>query len=100
METIQRVKRIFFFIDNYRNIANSINNIYLEIVSTELANGHEGKPFFKSIVALAKGDPERNIRARVGDTCEDVNEQVQCLIDLATDKSILGVAWSGWQSFM
>lgn len=49
---------------------------------------------------MAKGDPQYDIRAQVGDTCKDTNEQVKCLINLATDKSVLGVMWSGWSPYL
>jgi DNA-dependent protein kinase catalytic subunit len=45
-----------------------------------------------------KGDAKYNIRARVGDTCSSIKEQVECLVDLATDPAILGRTYIGWCS--
>lgn len=74
--------------------------LFLDILVTQLTDGHASKPYYKDVVKLAKGDPELHIRAKVGATCKDTNEQVQCLIDLATDKAVLGTAWAGWQSYL
>jgi DNA-dependent protein kinase catalytic subunit len=67
---------------------------------TEIQNGHGSRPFFNDIVTIARGDPSIDIRATVGDTCQDANEQVKCLINLATDPRVLGVMWAGWQPFL
>lgn len=69
-------------------------------MSTEIYNGHSKKNFIDHIIKMAKGDPEHDIRAQVGDTCKDTTEQVKCLINLATDKSVLGVMWSGWSPYL
>ncbi|KAI9491166.1 hypothetical protein BDB00DRAFT_874560 [Zychaea mexicana] len=50
----------------------------------------------KDMAAVTRGDPKHNIRARVGERCSTVQEQVRCLIDLATDPAILGRTWVGW----
>ena len=34
-------------------------------------------------------------RARIGDCCADVEEQVACLLEQATDPNILGRTWGG-----
>ncbi|KAI8997006.1 hypothetical protein BDB01DRAFT_840542 [Pilobolus umbonatus] len=70
------------------------------IVTTELTNGHENQFYYDSVTKLARGDTENNIRARVKERCESVKQQVDCLIDLATDPHILGTMWVGWQSFV
>ncbi|KAI8973303.1 hypothetical protein BDF20DRAFT_881619 [Mycotypha africana] len=68
-------------------------------VIAELQNGHADKPYCKDLTRLAKGIARVNLRADVGDVCDSVNEQVKCLIDLATDPAVLGVAYLGWGSF-
>lgn len=70
------------------------------IATTEIENGHSSRSYCKDIVALAKGDPDHDIRARTGSSCKDTTDQVQCLINLATDKCVLGVMYGGWMSFV
>ncbi|CAG8511510.1 8195_t:CDS:10 [Diversispora eburnea] len=70
------------------------------IVCEELMSGHARKPFIDHIQDIAKGSPEHNIRARVPQKCGSVKEQIECLIDLATDPYVLGVMWVGWISWV
>ncbi|CAI2170936.1 4833_t:CDS:10 [Funneliformis geosporum] len=70
------------------------------IVCNELGTGHSNKPWFTSIIKIAQGDPNHNIRARARQKCFSVKEQVECLIDLATDPYVLGIMWVGWQSWV
>ena len=72
----------------------------IDILVTELTNGHANKHFYKDIVSIAKGSPGCDIRAETDDVCSDTNEQVKCLINLATDPQVLGVTWAGWQSYL
>lgn len=46
------------------------------------------------------GDKKYNKRAKVGERCASVEEQVACLIDLATDPNILGRTWGGWEPWV
>lgn len=62
--------------------------------------GHSNKPWFVPIINIAKGDPNHNIRTRTCQKCFSVKEQVECLIDLATDPYVLGSMWVGWQSWV
>ncbi|KAI8883147.1 hypothetical protein K501DRAFT_333495 [Backusella circina FSU 941] len=71
-----------------------------EILITELMNGHQNQSYIESLKEIAKGHPNINYRAKVGKKCSNVQEQVKCLIDLATDPLALGVAWVGWQSYI
>ncbi|CAG8455683.1 16904_t:CDS:10, partial [Cetraspora pellucida] len=70
------------------------NPVYL--VCEELAFGHSKKLFFENIQKIARGDREHNIRARVPQKCGSIKEQVECLIDLASDPVVLGIMWVGW----
>ncbi|KAI8641990.1 hypothetical protein BD408DRAFT_483034 [Parasitella parasitica] len=70
------------------------------ITTEELANGHKAKPYFDDIVRIAKGVRGQNTRANVGETCKTTNEQVRCLIDQATDPSVLGIAYEGWAPYL
>jgi DNA-dependent protein kinase catalytic subunit len=41
-----------------------------------------------------------NVRARIGEKCSSVAEQVEALVDQATDPNILARFWLGWLSFV
>lgn len=40
------------------------------------------------------------VRATAGEVCGSVEEQVECLLDLATDPLVLATAWSGWRPWL
>ena len=46
------------------------------------------------------GDKKFNKRARVEERCNSVEEQVECLLDHATDPNILGRVWGGWEPWV
>lgn len=69
-------------------------------ISEELRLGFEKDPAFKGMVAVARGFEQHNIRARLGETELSVEEQVDCLIDQATDPNILGRTYAGWEPWM
>lgn len=52
------------------------------------------------MLAVARGTEEHNIRARLGEKELSVEEQVDCLIDQATDPNILGRTYVGWEPWM
>ena len=54
------------------------------------------KKGIKYIERAIEGDPEVNKRAKVGEKCSSIKEQVECLIDMATDVKILGRTYVGW----
>ena len=72
----------------------------LDITAQELEWGHRDKRWFESAKRVLMGDAKVNRRAQAGNICKDVKEQVECLIDQATDPSILGRAWKGWSSWV
>jgi hypothetical protein len=41
-------------------------------------------------------DGSVDIRANVKEKCSSAKEQVECLVDMATDPNILGRTWGGW----
>lgn len=69
-------------------------------ISEELRLGFEKDPVFKGMLAVARGTEEHNIRARLGEKELSVEEQVDCLIDQATDPNILGRTFTGWEPWM
>lgn len=67
------------------------------ITSQELAESvHASNSYLKSLQQIVKGDAAVNIRARTGEICSSTKEQVDCLIDQATDPNILGRTYFGW----
>ncbi|KAL2645175.1 hypothetical protein R1flu_012762 [Riccia fluitans] len=55
---------------------------------------HANKPYSQALEKIVRGSPDRNFRARVsGHVCQSVREQVDCLIDQATDPNLLGRIW-------
>ncbi|XP_026875191.2 DNA-dependent protein kinase catalytic subunit [Electrophorus electricus] len=70
------------------------------ITSEELRLGFEKDPVFEYMLAVARGSEEHNIRARLGVKDLSVDEQVDCLIDQATDANLLGRAWIGWEPWI
>ncbi|KAF9416916.1 hypothetical protein BGZ94_010081, partial [Podila epigama] len=57
----------------------------------ELAMGHANKPYLAALSKIAKGTPA-SARAQHGERCSTVQGQVACLLDMATDKDVLGRA--------
>jgi DNA-dependent protein kinase catalytic subunit len=73
-----------------------------EITIAELwSSVHANKPYTGVLEAIIRGDPQRNARAQVpGKVCRTVQEQVDCLIDQATDPNLLGRIYVGWQPWV
>jgi DNA-dependent protein kinase catalytic subunit len=40
------------------------------------------------------------VRANAGEVCASVEEQVECLLALATDPGVLANGWSGWRPWL
>ncbi|KAG2173613.1 hypothetical protein INT43_005031, partial [Umbelopsis isabellina] len=70
------------------------------IVAKELVIGHASKPYITSMKSVAIGDKQHNFRANIPNICPTVSDQVNCLLDLATDGNALGRMWVGWMSFV
>ncbi|GAB5585937.1 hypothetical protein Unana1_00837 [Umbelopsis nana] len=70
------------------------------IVAQELMIGHGSKPYISAMKKVALGDKQYNFRAKVPQMCPTVSDQVNCLLDLATDNNVLGRMWVGWMSFI
>ncbi|KAI5080746.1 hypothetical protein GOP47_0003929 [Adiantum capillus-veneris] len=73
-----------------------------DITCAELQSSvHTGKSYMPHLQQIVQGQPDRNLRARItGNVCESVQEQVDCLIDQATDVNLLGRVWLGWQPWI
>eukprot|EP01127_Copromyxa_protea_P009733 TRINITY_DN2312_c1_g1_i1.p1 TRINITY_DN2312_c1_g1~~TRINITY_DN2312_c1_g1_i1.p1 ORF type:complete len:1006 (-),score=210.43 TRINITY_DN2312_c1_g1_i1:26-2773(-) len=61
---------------------------------------HEKKPYLKSLQSVVMGDHKHNVRAHVKEKCESARQQVDCLVDMATDPNILGRSWAGWAAYI
>ncbi|KAI6646753.1 DNA-dependent protein kinase catalytic subunit [Oopsacas minuta] len=70
------------------------------VMLTDLKLGHEKSVEFSALKRILMGESRDNIRARVGEKCSSVNEQIACLIDHATDPNILGRTWHGWEPWV
>lgn len=68
------------------------------IMEADLAAGHKGKKWFAGAVKVVQGGAEtvRYDALQRGVQCESVSEQVDCLIDMATDPNILARTYFGW----
>jgi len=62
--------------------------------------GHGRSLEYSSLDSLLMGERQLNIRAMAEVQCSSVEEQVACLIDLATDANILGRTWQGWEPWV
>ncbi|XP_035206878.1 DNA-dependent protein kinase catalytic subunit-like [Stegodyphus dumicola] len=66
----------------------------------ELRLGHGSKSIFRNLESICLGDSKHNIRARLGERDLTVEEQVDCLIDQATDPHVLCSLYLGWKPWM
>jgi DNA-dependent protein kinase catalytic subunit len=61
---------------------------------------HHNKNYMAALKDIVLGDPKVNPRALVKEKCQSTTQQVECLIDQATDPNILGRSWGGWASWI
>ena len=59
---------------------------------------HAGQPYFPQLLETTRGAPHRP-RAAMDPGIIPLCEQVDALIDMATDPDILGRAWTGWAPY-
>ena len=72
-----------------------------EITISEIRSSmHANKPYTAALEGIVRGDRSRNPRARAGTVCQTVQEQVDCLLDQATDPNLLGRIYFGWQPWV
>jgi DNA-dependent protein kinase catalytic subunit len=77
-------------------LANPVN-----IICEELKNNTSVQQVRKHIERIIVGDVKNgDFRASVGRVCSSEKQQVDCLIDLATDPNVLGRMWVGWSSWI
>lgn len=61
---------------------------------------HATKDYIKELENFVMGDNFHNIRSTKNEKCISTQEQVEFLIDQATDPNILGRTWVGWASWI
>ena len=79
---------------------------YILLFSEELRNSRlhqRDEELLKAYVSVAEGSYEHNVRKKLLDKTNNpekeflsVEEQVDCLVDQATDSNLLGRAFCGW----
>ncbi|ESO96748.1 hypothetical protein LOTGIDRAFT_143667, partial [Lottia gigantea] len=70
------------------------------ITKDELYLGHSRSPAIKHFEKCVLGDAKDNVRATLPSTGLTVEQQVEALIDQATDPNILGRVWQGWEAWV
>mmetsp|Transcript_15125 Transcript_15125/g.59220 ORF Transcript_15125/g.59220 Transcript_15125/m.59220 type:complete len:1470 (+) Transcript_15125:2-4411(+) len=71
------------------------------IMAQELRTSvHGKKPYLRHLERIVSGEAKHNVRARIGERCDTVAEQVACLVDLASDPNVLGRMYGGWASWI
>ncbi|XP_066926532.1 DNA-dependent protein kinase catalytic subunit-like [Clytia hemisphaerica] len=84
-----------------------INPAYIMSQDLEYGVFLNNKSLNRKVQAVAEGDPHQNYRAAMLKATKDpsthvlnVEEQVDCLVDLATDKNVIGRIFSGWSPWI
>ncbi|CRK91834.1 CLUMA_CG005456, isoform A [Clunio marinus] len=75
---------------------NPVRIVKDEMSVSEIANN---KQLYDAYCNLAEGD-ENNFRSQIGEKDLSVEDQVQCLIEMATDKAILANMYLGWDPWI
>ncbi|XP_066992546.2 DNA-dependent protein kinase catalytic subunit [Anabrus simplex] len=67
------------------------------ITSEELKSGNSRtSQYLPKFLEIVQGDIQHNVRARLPADNLTSHEQVECLLDMATDPHLLGKTWEGW----
>jgi DNA-dependent protein kinase catalytic subunit len=71
-------------------------------ITIEELNGsvHAHAAYMPHLRQIVAGLPGANVRARVGKKCASVKQQVDCLVDQATDPNVLGRTYGGWAAWI
>uniref|UniRef100_A0A6B2L2W0 non-specific serine/threonine protein kinase n=1 Tax=Arcella intermedia TaxID=1963864 RepID=A0A6B2L2W0_9EUKA len=69
------------------------------ITLTEISTSiHNKQPYFNALKNIILG--ENTLRKNIKEKCENVKQQVDCLVEQATDPDILGRSWAGWAAYI
>ncbi|KAK9829312.1 hypothetical protein WJX72_005143 [[Myrmecia] bisecta] len=76
-----------------------------EVTIAELATKHGRKKHWPALQQVVRGDTAHNARARIAKDSKaggalSVEDQVESLLDQATDPNVLGRAWQGWRPWL
>lgn len=74
----------------------------MKLIERELRHGTIAtkKEYLDGYIKLLRGHPQFNIRFSLPETNLTVEEQIKCLVDLATDPAILGIAYENYLSWL
>lgn len=73
----------------------------VDVTIEDLDNGPELRKIYNgAYVSLVKGHPQYNVRARKSSRDLSVEDQVECLLDQATDYNLLGRMFKGWSAWV
>ena len=72
------------------------------IIIEELRTSVHGNKqnIIKKLEEIVRGSKKENFRAQIGEKCASVSEQVEALVDLASDPNVLGRMYGGWASWI
>jgi len=70
------------------------------VMLAELKARHSGQRHYKGLEQVVMGEPNYNQRAQCSATCGSVEQQVDLLLDQATDPNILAKTWQGWSPWI
>jgi DNA-dependent protein kinase catalytic subunit len=62
-------------------------------------SAHVGKPYFSALQNLVQGDAS-SVRAKLPASGLSISDQLDSLIDHASDPNVLGRTWQGWAPFV
>ena len=65
-----------------------------------MLGSHSKAANFKCLLKVLSGDKDYDIRAKVPSTGLNVEQQVACLLNQATDPCILGRVYAGWEPWV
>ena len=64
------------------------------ILLQECSAKHKSRPYWNSMRAVLGGSETNDTK------CRDIEEQVEALLELATNPEVLAVSWSGWRPWL
>ncbi|XP_076766848.1 DNA-dependent protein kinase catalytic subunit isoform X2 [Xylocopa sonorina] len=83
-------------------VTKKLNGIKPSLITIDQLKEQHNDKYFDRYYVIVTGDDEDNkrTRARMGNNCLTVAEQVECLLDQATDLNILGRTFVGWKPWL
>lgn len=72
----------------------------LLVFRDELRLGHSRNKAFSAFESVLLGDKRENARGKLRATGLSVEQQVEALVDHATDPNILGRTYAGWEPWV